>query len=215
MTWPFGDLVPGHYTAICADPPWRFKSNSRKRPGRNAMRHYDTMTLDEIAALPVGKLAAPDCALFLWITSPFLAIGAHIPILETWGFRVSTIAFTWIKLVAGADSVAFREDQLTTGTGFTTRKNAEHVILAHRKGGRSVRQNAGVHEVILAPRREHSRKPAEFLKRVRAYVGPDVAICELFARERHPGVDGWGCELGVFNGGQEDGPTTLHQVLPG
>lgn len=79
-SWPFNDLEPGKYGAIVADPPWSFKSNSKARPGRNAMRHYETMSLEEIEALPVKDLAADNCALFLWITSPFLAIGAHIAI---------------------------------------------------------------------------------------------------------------------------------------
>jgi N6-adenosine-specific RNA methylase IME4 len=40
------------YRVLVADPAWDFKSNSKERPGRNARRHYDTMSLDEIAALP-------------------------------------------------------------------------------------------------------------------------------------------------------------------
>lgn len=212
MTWPFNDLKQGHYSAICIDPPWRFKSNSRRKPGRNAMRHYDTMTLDEIADLPIKKLAAPDSAIFLWITGPFLAIGAHIPILATWGFSPSSIAFVWIKLKAGADDRLFLGgSDLTTGTGFTTRKNAEFCLLAKR--GRSVRQDMGVHEVILEQRREHSRKPDQFYQRVRDYVGPEAPICELFARQVRPGIDGWGCELQKFDGGQADG-SAVHQVLP-
>ena len=43
------------------------------------------------------------------------------------------------------------------GTGFTTRKNAEYVVLCKR--GRSLRRDAVVHEINVTPRREHSRKP--------------------------------------------------------
>jgi hypothetical protein len=31
---------PGGWRVILADPPWRFKSNSERVPGRNPMRHY-------------------------------------------------------------------------------------------------------------------------------------------------------------------------------
>src|SRR6516162_2729852 len=92
---PFPTVDKG-FRAIVADPPWKFKSNSVDRPGRNALRHYKTMSLAEIAALPVKSIAADDCALFLWITAPFLAIGAHMPVLQAWGLKPSTI-LTWVK----------------------------------------------------------------------------------------------------------------------
>jgi N6-adenosine-specific RNA methylase IME4 len=197
VEWPFGELIPGRYAAIAVDPPWRFKSNSKRKPGRNAMRHYECMSLDEIAALPVKQLAAPDCALFLWITGPFLALGAHVPIMQTWGFKPSGLGFTWIKLKQGASERLFLDmHDLAMGPGFTTRKNAEFCVIGKR--GRSVRQDKGVHEVILERVREHSRKPDAFYKRIRSYVG-SAPICELFARERRDGIDGWGNQLGMFN----------------
>ena len=60
------------YNIIYADPPWRFKVYSSKGLGRSAEIHYPTMSLEEIKALPVGNLAANDCALFMWTTVPFL-----------------------------------------------------------------------------------------------------------------------------------------------
>ena len=35
-----------------------------------AEKHYPTMGIDELCALPVPELAAKDCALFLWATFP-------------------------------------------------------------------------------------------------------------------------------------------------
>ena len=75
------------YRVIVADPPWRFKSNSLANPGRNALRHYDCMALPEITALPVTDVAAPDSVLFLWVPGPFLAIGAHLPIMRAWALN--------------------------------------------------------------------------------------------------------------------------------
>ena len=48
---------------IYADPPWRYQN--WKGQGV-AERHYPTMTLEDIKALPVTGLAGKDCVLFLW-----------------------------------------------------------------------------------------------------------------------------------------------------
>lgn len=192
--WPFGDLPRKHYRVCVADPPWQFKSNSQANPGRNAMRHYDCMSLKDIIALPVVDMVADDAALFLWITGPFLSIGAHIPIMEAWGFKPSGMGFVWIKLNQNAPKMLFNERDLATGGGFTTRKNAEFVLIGKR--GRSVRESASVHEVIIERRRQHSRKPDKFYQRVEQYTrGPRL---ELFARQSREGWDAWGDQIDHF-----------------
>ena len=195
MSEPFGNLQRGHYRAILADPAWRFKSNSRANPGRNAMRHYDCMTHGELAALPVVGLAAADCALFLWITGPMLAIGAHLPLMRAWGFKPSGMGFVWVKLNPTRSPLFVMRQDLATGGGFTTRKNAEFCLIGKR--GRSVRRDAGVHEIIFAPRREHSRKPEETRERIERYcAGPYL---DLFSRQSRSGWDTWGFEAGKFD----------------
>jgi N6-adenosine-specific RNA methylase IME4 len=191
------DLPAGPFDVVCADPPWNFKANSVAAPGRNARRHYATMSLDDIAALPVKERVADNAALFLWITGPFLAIGAHLPIMKAWGFKPSGVAFTWVKLNAKAPTLFFTRQDLFIGGGLTTRKNAEVCLLGKR--GRSLRQSAAVREVIIDPRREHSRKPEEFRDRVDQYVGPDARILELFARSSRPGWTTWGAEAEKFD----------------
>ncbi|HWW46288.1 MAG TPA: MT-A70 family methyltransferase [Xanthobacteraceae bacterium] len=191
----FAGLPQGHYRAISADPPWHFKSNSRSNPGRNALRHYDCMSLDEIAALPVRSLAAPDCALWLWITGPMMVAGAHLTIFRAWGFKPSGMGFVWVKLNPKASRLFFVKQDLAMGGGFTTRKNAEFCLIG--KKGRSVRRCANVHEIIIDPRREHSRKPEDFYDRVEQYTaGPYL---DLFSREARPGWDNWGNEATKFN----------------
>lgn len=183
------------YRVIAADPPWQFKSNSTAKPGRNAMRHYDCMSLDAINSLPVADIAAPDAILFLWITGPFMAIGAHLPLMKAWGFKPSGMGFVWIKLNPKAATLFFVKSDLAMGGGFTTRKNAEFCLIGKR--GRSVRQNAGVHEVIIDPRRQHSRKPDEFYSRAQSYSeGPYL---EMFARESRAGWDTWGNQATKFD----------------
>ena len=58
------------YNVIYADPPWSYKVWSKKGAGRSAESHYPTMSIEAIKALPVSRIAAGDCALFLWITFP-------------------------------------------------------------------------------------------------------------------------------------------------
>lgn len=194
MTRTFANLR-SDYRVIAADPPWAFKSNSVERPGRNAMRHYDCMSLTDINALPVGDIAAPDAILFLWITGPFMAIGAHLPLMKAWGFKPSGMGFVWIKLNPRAASLFILETDLAMGGGFTTRKNAEFCLIGKR--GRSVRQNAGVHEVIIEQRRQHSRKPDKFYARAEEYSeGPRL---EMFARQSRPGWDIWGNQTDKFD----------------
>jgi N6-adenosine-specific RNA methylase IME4 len=189
-----------HFPVLLADPAWTFKSNSVAKPGRNARRHYKTMTLSEIAALPVAKHMADNAALFLWITGPLLVIGAHIPIMEAWGFKPSGMAFVWIKLNPKSTSISLiRITDLATGGGFTTRKNAEFCLIGKR--GRSVRRDAGVHEVIIDRRREHSRKPEQVYQRIERYAaGPYL---ELFGRQKRRGWSVRGDEVGKFKASAE------------
>ena len=57
------------YSIIYADPPWQYQRNKVQGAAEN---HYPTMGIDELCALPVADLAAPDSALFLWATFPQL-----------------------------------------------------------------------------------------------------------------------------------------------
>ena len=80
-------------------------------------------------------------------------------------------------------------------TGHTVRHQTEIVLLARR--GNCRRRRKDVRELILALRREHSRKPDEFYRRVEAYCeGPYV---DLFAREQRSGWATWGDQKDFFN----------------
>ena len=91
------------YSVIYADPPWRYKVYSKKGLGRSAESHYPTMSLEDIKALPIGELAAKDCALFMWITFPCMQEAFQV--LEAWGFEYKTTAFVWIKQNRVSDSL--------------------------------------------------------------------------------------------------------------
>lgn len=171
------------YIVIYADPPWHYKVYSKKGEGRSADSHYPTMSIEDIHALPVGDLAAKDCALFLWVTFPCLMEG--LSVLDAWGFTFKTVAFVWIKQNRKSDSLFW-------GMGYWTRANAELCILATK--GSPKRMSAGVHQVILSHIEEHSKKPQEARDRIEQLMG-DVPRIELFARQKSPGWDVWGNEV--------------------
>ena len=88
------------YAVIYADPPWRYKMY--KGNGK-IEKHYPTMELDEIKALPVKKLADKDCILFLWATLPM--IPEALQVIKAWGFEYKTTAFVWVKLSRHSDGI--------------------------------------------------------------------------------------------------------------
>lgn len=205
------DLPQGHYGVIYADPPWRFKTYSPKGRGRcpdgpspralqrqnRPERHYPTMTMDDIAALPVGELGARDSVLLLWAPDPFLP--AALQIGEGWGFTYKTVGFYWAKLRrAGSRRHLLHEEPdhklFPMGTGYWTRANPEQCLLFTK--GSPKRLATDVRKLVIAPRREHSRKPDEILQRIeRLAAGPYL---ELFARTQRNGWDSWGDETDKF-----------------
>jgi N6-adenosine-specific RNA methylase IME4 len=186
MIWPFATLEPGGYAAILADPPWQWQARSAAGEGRSAARHYRTMDLGRLAALPVDALARQHCALFLWVVDPMLPRGLEL--LERWGFRFATVAFTWVKR-SSSGRPAF-------GAGYWTRANPEMCLLGTR--GHPRRRSAGVPQLLEAPVREHSRKPDEIAERIETLV--DGPYLELFARAPRPGWASWGDQVGKFDG---------------
>ena len=171
------------YSVILADPPWAFRAWSNKGKGRSAEQHYPTMRLEDIKALPVADLAAEDCVLFLWATFPMLK--EALAVVEAWGFVYKTVAFTWVKENR-------KSPGLFWGLGYWTRANAEVCLLATR--GSPKRQSAAVHQVILSPVEQHSKKPDAVRERIVTLMG-DVPRVELFARQQSPGWDVWGNEV--------------------
>lgn len=187
---PFADLPPGHFSAILADPPWPFATWSHKGQGRSGEAHYTTMQHQDIEALPVADLAAPDCVLFLWVVQT--QIPQAVRLCEAWGFKLKSVAFAWVK----GDSLPLFPDDVVTqmGMGKWTRAEFEQCWLATR--GSPQRLNADVRQIIDERRREHSRKPDCVHSRIeRLVAGPYL---ELFARAERPGWTVWGNEVNKF-----------------
>jgi len=180
------------YKAILADPPWGFKTwtSEARVASRGSATPYKTMTMDDIAALPVFEWAADDAALFMWVVWPTLPEALRI--MESWGFTYKTCAFAWMK--ANPYKLFALEEDVYMGLGYWTRANSEVCLLGTR--GNIRRRDNGVRQGIIEPRREHSRKPDCIYERIERLVeGPYL---ELFARSTRKGWDAWGNEVGKF-----------------
>ena len=183
------------FRAIYADPPWNFRNYSDKGTGRNPVSHYDCMSLSDMKKLPVAQLAAKDCALFLWVTDPFLPAGLEL--ISAWGFTYKTVAVYWVKANAKADLPRLSERDCFTGLGYWTRANQEQCLLATR--GKPHRKAKDVRRLVVDVRREHSRKPDKVRSGIERLV--DGPYLELFTRESVPGWSAWGTETGLFDNG--------------
>ncbi|TCL74200.1 site-specific DNA-methyltransferase (adenine-specific) [Hydrogenispora ethanolica] len=178
------------YSAILVDPPWQYRVFDDSDAAHGAAKsHYPTMTLEQIKSLPVSNLAAENCILFLWVTPPCLEEGLEV--IRAWGFRYKTKAFNWVKVYPGG--------KLVLGLGHYTRANSEDCLLAVKGrpkiSNRDVSQIIweNVPETIVAPVREHSRKPDEQYSRIERLTGGPYL--ELFARQRWPEWDVWGNQV--------------------
>jgi N6-adenosine-specific RNA methylase IME4 len=168
------------YSVLLADPPWGYE---QKRLQGAAEKHYKTVNIEDLCALPVSGIAADDCVLFLWSTFPMLPEALRV--IKAWSFTFKTVAFLWLKKNKKADSFFF-------GLGFWTRGNAEVCLLATK--GHPKRQNKGIGQLIISPVEAHSKKPDIARDKIVALMG-DVPRIELFARERAEGWDALGNEI--------------------
>lgn len=186
-------LPPGPFATVLADPPWEFATRSPKGDGRSARRHYDVMTLDDIKALPVRDVVARDATLFLWATDTHLAHA--LDVMKAWGFTYKTVGFYWVKLNPSAPSSGLEPFDFFTGMGYWTRANPEQCLLGTR--GNPKRYARDVSRLVLAPRREHSRKPDAVPERIERLVAPPYL--ELFGRRSRDGWYVWGDQAMRFD----------------
>jgi MT-A70 len=67
------------FTTVLADPPWQFTNRTGKvAPEHRRLSRYPTLTLDEIAGLPVSKITTSTAHLYLWIPNALLPEGLAV-----------------------------------------------------------------------------------------------------------------------------------------
>jgi len=170
------------FNLIYADPPWTYRDECNSGQ-RGACHKYPVMRLEDICALDVPAIAAPDCLLALWWVAPMPA--EALEVVRAWGFTLKTMkGFCWHKRTKNGLS--------HFGMGNWTRANTEDCLFAVR--GNIRRVNAAVRQFIDAPLARHSEKPAAARDRLVELLG-DVPRIELFARAKTPGWSAWGNEI--------------------
>lgn len=142
------------------------------------------MSLTDIAAMPVSKIAAKNSVLLMWAIDPMLNVALEV--IKAWGFIFKTLGFYWVK-----ENV--KSGGFFTGLGYYTRANPEQCLLATRGAGLK-RKDRSVPRLIVAPRGRHSEKPVEAYNRIEQLFG-NVSRIELFARNRRSGWDAFGNQV--------------------
>ena len=171
------------FGTVLADPPWRFQNRTGKvAPEHRRLSRYDTLDGSDIAALPVGEVAASRSHCYLWVPNALLAEGLRV--LEAWGFTYKA-NLVWAKRRkdGGPDG---------RGVGFYFRNVTELVLFGTRGNLRTLPPARSQVNMIETQKREHSRKPDEQYPLIEACSpGPYL---ELFARYPQPGWVSWGDE---------------------
>jgi N6-adenosine-specific RNA methylase IME4 len=84
------------FSTILADPPWQFMNKTGKiAPEHRRLSRYGTMSLEEIMALPVAKIAANRAHLYLWCPNALLPDG--LSVMKAWGFSYKS-NIVWHKV---------------------------------------------------------------------------------------------------------------------
>ena len=181
----------GGYRTIFADPPWKVGAGPLcgafgfgDATGASRPLPYPSMSVPQIAALPVARLAHADGA-HLYLCTINRYVEAAYLVARAWGFTPSTL-LTWAKSTMGG------------GLGGAYGISTEFVLYARRGTLPALRREPGSWWHWKRPYDErgkprHSAKPPElFAMLERVSPGPRV---ELFARDERPGWDRWGNEV--------------------
>lgn len=165
----------GIFPVLLADPAWQYDfpiSDSRRIENQ-----YPTMPIEEICALPVESIAAPDSILFLWASTPFLKKGLRV--LEAWGFDYRT-SMVWVKP--------------SIGPGQWVRQRHEYLLIGVRGNIPTPKGENKPDSVIESPREEHSKKP-DIVYDIIEKMYPELPKVELFCRNPRAGWTAWGNEI--------------------
>lgn len=165
------------FSTIYADPPWQYDNQGTRAATDN---HYHTLSVADIAALPVAQLATANSHLHLWTTNAFLFEAKTI--LEAWDFEYKGMVL-WVK------------EKL--GIGNYWRVSHEFLLLGVR--GQCPFLDRSQRSWVAADRLSHSTKP-EVFRRMIETVSPPPRL-ELFGRRLSQGWVVFGNEIehGLFD----------------
>jgi N6-adenosine-specific RNA methylase IME4 len=179
--------ISGQFGTILIDPPWRFLNSTGKiAPEHKRLRRYNTMSFDEIAALPINDLTLPQSHVYLWCPNALLPEALNV--MKAWGFTYKT-NLVWYKVRkdGGPDG---------RGVGFYFRNVTELVLFGVKGKLRTLAPGRSQVNIMVSRKQEHSRKPESIYDVIeRCSPGPRL---ELFARKRVSGWKQWGDEVDSY-----------------
>src|ERR1700743_1789326 len=72
-------------STVLADPPWQFQNRTGKiAPEHHRLSRYATMSVQDIADLPVSAVTTETAHLYLWVPNALLPDG--LAVMKAWGF---------------------------------------------------------------------------------------------------------------------------------
>ena len=174
----------GTYSTILADPPWQFQNRTGKvAPEHRRLRRYQTMTLNDICALPVAAHARNPSHLYLWVPNALLQEGLEV--MRAWGFTYKTnVVWYKVRKDGGPDG---------RGVGFYFRNVTELLLFGVRGKLRTLPPGRRQVNLLATRKQDHSRKPVEIYDIIRQ-CSP-APFLELFARDAVAGWTQWGDEI--------------------
>lgn len=182
------EQAPQTFGTIYADPPWRFTNRTGKMaPEHKRLRRYPTMSFEEIAELPVARIAKPSAHLYLWVPNALVAEG--LDVLRRWGFTYkSNIIWYKVRKDGGPDR---------RGVGFYFRNVTEMCLFGVRGTNIRTRTRGRTQpNIVISQKTFHSRKPAEMYEIIEeCSYGPFI---ELFSRSEREGWTMWGNQAGLL-----------------
>ncbi len=177
----FAENVKGKFGTILADPPWRFNNRTGKMaPEHRRLSRYNTLSVEEISAIPVRRVLNESAHLYLWVPNALIAEG--LAVMKAWGFTYkSNIVWYKTRKDGGPDG---------RGVGFYFRNVTEILLFGVHGRLRTLPPGRRQVNIIISQKREHSRKPDEQYSIIETCSpGP---FLELFARGQRPGWTQWG-----------------------
>jgi len=166
------------YRILYADPPWNYNDKQNTPVLGGAAKHYSTMTIDELCALPIKDITEKDAVLFLWVTSPILK--ESFKVISSWDMKYKA-SFIWDKV----------------GHNMGHYNSVRHEFLLICTKGSCTPDNKKLFDSVqsIEKQRNHSEKPIEFMNIIdEIYTFGDRI--ELFARsKKKESWDVWGNEI--------------------
>lgn len=183
MSHPITDFLEERkFGTILADPPWRFVNRTGKvAPEHRRLSRYETLTVAEIAAIPVVDHTADVAHCYLWVPNALLPDGLRV--LKAWGFDYKTnLIWHKVRKDGGSDG---------RGVGFYFRNVTEMILFGIRgKNARTLDPGRRQVNLFSSRKREHSRKPDELYDIIEdCSRGPYL---ELFSRGVRDNWTVWG-----------------------